>query len=73
MHLLQKKKKSIPLNKQKEIFYNLVAERIEEIKKLRNSINFQNLIDHCKSPTKDVNFNDFIDAEALFDDIENKI
>ena len=73
MRLLQKKKKSIPLNKQKEIFYNLVAERIEEIKKLRNSINFQNLIDHFKSPTKDVNFNDFIDAEALFDDIENKI
>ena len=73
MSLLQKKKKSIPLNKQKEIFYNLVAERIEEIKKLRNSINFQNLIDHFKSPTEDVNFNDFIDAEALFDDIENKI
>ena len=73
MRLLQKKKKSIPLNKQKEIFYNLVAERIKEIKKLRNSINFQNLIDHFKSPTKDVNFNDFIDAEALFDDIENKI
>ena len=73
MRLLQKKKKSIPLNKQKEIFYNLVAERIEEIKKLRNSINFQNLIDHFKSPTKDVNFDDFIDAEVLFDDIENKI
>ena len=37
-----KKKKSIPLDKQKEIFYiyNLVAERTGEIEKLHNSVNF---------------------------------
>ena len=44
MHLLKKKKKSIPLETQKEIFYNVVAERTGEIEKLHNSVNFQNYI-----------------------------
>ena len=30
------------------------------------------MIFHFKSPTKDIDFNDFIDAETLFDDIKYK-
>ena len=73
MRRLKKEKKSIPIDKQKEIFYNLVAERIAGgTEKLHNSFNFQNLIYHFKGPTKDKNFNDFIHAETLFDDIKSK-
>ena len=47
------KEKSIRLDKEKEIFYNLVAEKgTGEIKKLHNSVNFQNLIYHYKGSTK---------------------
>ena len=46
------KEKSIPLNKEKEIFYNFVAERTEEIEKLHNSVNFQNLVYHFKGSLK---------------------
>ena len=47
-------------------------ERTEKIEKLHNSVNFQNLIYHFMGPTKDIYFNDFIDAETLFDDIKSK-
>ena len=60
--------KSIPLDNQKGIFHNLVAERTGKIEKLYDSFNFQNLIYHFKVPTKDIDFNNFIDAETLFDD-----
>ena len=47
------KEKSIQLNNQKEIFYNVVVEKgTGEIEKLHNIVNFQNLIDHFKDPTK---------------------
>ena len=59
--MFPEKEKSIPLDKQKEIFYNFVAEITEEIEKLCNSITFQNFICHFKGPTKD----DFIDAELF--------
>ena len=54
------------------IFYKLVAEKAEELEKLHNSISFENLIFHFKSSTKDIDFNDFIDAEIIFDDIKFK-
>ena len=72
IRLLKKRKKSIPLDKQKEIFYNLVAERTGEIEKLHNSVDFQNLIYHFKGATEDIYFNDLIDAETLFDDIRSE-
>ena len=65
------KEKSILFDK-KGLFYNFVAERTEEIEKLHNSVNCQDLIYHLKSPTKDIAFNNFIDAETLFDDIKSK-
>ena len=68
----EKEEKSIPLDKQTVIFYNLNMERTEEIVKLHNTINFQNLIYHFKGPTKKIDLNDFIDAEILFDDIMPK-
>ena len=47
------KEKCIQLDRQKEIFYNLVAENgTGEMEKLHNSVNFQNLMFHFKSPTK---------------------
>ena len=47
-------------------------ERTGEIEKLHNSVQFPKLIYHFKGPTKDIDFNDFIDAETLFDDIKSK-
>ena len=52
---------SLPPTEQKEIFYKLVAERMNAIEKLQNSINFKVLIYHCKRPTTNVKLNDFID------------
>ena len=46
--------------------YDPVAERTGEIEKLHNSVNFQNLLYHFEGPTKDIDFNDFINAEILF-------
>ena len=43
----------------------------KELEKLYNSFNFQNLIYHFKGPTKDIDFNNFIDAEILFDDLKS--
>ena len=40
------KKKKVPLYKQKETFYNLVVEVTEEIRKLHDSVSFQNFIYH---------------------------
>ena len=60
------------LKSKSKILYNLVAEKIRELEKLHNNVNFQNLIYHFKGLTKDIDFNDFIDAETLFDDIKSK-
>ena len=59
----EKEEKSIPLHKQKETFYRLVAEGTGKIEKLHISVYFINLIYHFKGPTKDIHFNDLIDAE----------
>ena len=63
----EKEEKGIPLDKQNGILYKSVVERTGDIEKLHNSVNFQNLIYQCKGSAKD--FNDFINAETLFDDI----
>ena len=64
MHLLKKKRRpfdkkeeSILLDKQKEIFYKLVVERTKEMEKLKNSINFENLIYYFKGSTRDIHLN----------------
>ena len=62
------KEKSIRLDKQKQIFYNLLAERTGEIEKLHHSVNFQKWIYQFKGLTKDIDFNGFIDAETLLDE-----
>ena len=66
----KKKEKSMPLDNQKEIFYNLEVEKTGEIEQLHNKGNFQNLIYHSKGATKDIDITDLIDAETLFDDIK---
>ena len=71
-NVLLKNKNSISLDKQKEIFYKLVAERTREIEKLHNIVNFQNLVYHLKDLFKDIYFNDSIDTETLFDDTKSK-
>ena len=55
---------SIPLDNQKEIFYKLVSEKTREIE-LHNSVDFDNLVYYLKAPTKDIDFNDFIDAKSF--------
>ena len=42
------------------------------MEKLHHSFNVQNLIYHFKGPTKELNFNNFIDTETLFDDTKSK-
>ena len=49
MHFMKKKNK----------VYHLIS------KKYSISINIQNLIHHFKGPTKNIDFNDFIDFETI--------
>ena len=65
-------KKSIPLENQREIFYNVIAERTGEFEKSHNSVTFQNLVYHFKGPTRNIDFNDFIYPETLSNDIKSK-
>ena len=58
-------KYSLPLDKQKEMLYKLVAENMEIMGKLHNSIYLKKMIYHYKDPTANVNFNFFIDATTL--------
>ena len=66
------KEKSIPLDRQKEICFNIVAEKTGTTEKLHISVNFQILIYHFKGVTKGIDFSDFITAETLFDCIKSK-
>ena len=66
------KEKSTLLDSKKKYSIILLRKKTGEIEKLHNSVNFQNLIYHFKGPTKDIDFNDFTDAETLFDDIKSK-
>ena len=68
----EKKEESIQLEKQKYIFYKFVAEITGKIEKLHESIDFENLTYYFKSSTEDIDFNDFIDAETLLDNIKLK-
>ena len=63
---------SLPLDKQKEIFYRLVTERMEAIEKLHNSINFNNLTYHYMGSIANLSFDDFIDETTLFDKTKSK-
>ena len=67
--LTEKEEQSIPLDKQKELSYELVAERTGEIRKLHSIVNFGNLVYHFKGLTKDIDFNNFFDTQTLFHDI----
>ena len=41
---------------------------MDKVKKLYNSIDFNNLTYHVKGQTKDINFEDFSDVATLFDE-----
>ena len=73
MHLLKKKNKVFHLTGKKYIFHKFGGERTKEMEKLHNKVNFENLIYHFKGPIKDADFNDFMDAETLFNDIKSKL
>ena len=60
-------KDSLSVDKQKEIFDKLVAERMDLAEKLHNSIDFKNVIYRYKGPTANVDYNNFIDEATLFD------
>ena len=42
------------------------------MEKFQNGVNFENLMYYLKGLTKDIDFNYFIDAETLFNDIKSK-
>ena len=50
-----------------------MAERMETMGKLHNSIDFKKLLYHYKGPTANVNFNDFVDATTLDEIKSNRI
>ena len=52
-------------------FYNLIAERMNKIEKLHNSIDFNNLTHYYRGLTFDINFDNFIDAITLFNEIKS--
>ena len=46
---------------------------LEKLKILHDTVNFQNLVYHFKSPTINIDFNDFIDVEKIrFEDAGKK-
>ena len=62
------------ISKQKEIFNEVVNERIEEINKLDKNFNPDDLIYRYKGPTADAKFDEFDNASSLLDKIrEGKI
>ena len=64
-------KNSLPLREQKKLFFRFVSERIEK-QELYNSVNFNNLTYHYKGRTANVDFNDFVDAATLLQNIKSK-
>ena len=62
----------IPLiSKQKEIFNELVDERLKEITELDKKVNYDDLIYKYKSNTKDVEFNQFGNTFSLLNKIRD--
>ena len=56
--------------------YSIILFRkgVEKLKKLHSTVNLQNWIYHFKGPTKNIDFNGFINDETFFfDDIKSKI
>ena len=55
------------ISKQKEIFYEVVDERLQKISDLDKEINSDDLTYRCKGNTPDLNFDEFDNALALID------
>ena len=60
---------NIPINRKKEIFNKLFEKAMNE---LHDALEFNNLLYHYKSSTKDVNCNSYNDLKSLFNMIKNK-
>ena len=58
---------SLPLG----IFENHIDERMEEMKELHESIDFENLIYHFKGENAGININDFINAETFYNNLKS--
>ena len=55
------------LRKKKEILCKIIAERMEKIEKLHNSIDFKNLMYLYMGQTPNIYFNDFTETATAFD------
>ena len=55
------------ISKQKEIFYEVVDERLQKVSDLDKEINSDDLTYRCKGNTPDLNFDEFDNALALID------
>ena len=62
------------ISKQKEVFNDLVDERLEEINKLDKNVNPESLIYRYNGPAADAKFDEFDNASSLLDKIrEDKV
>ena len=59
------------MSKHKEIFDKLVDERLDEITKLEEKVNHDDLMYRCKGKTPDENFNTYDNTLNLIDKIKN--
>ena len=59
------------ISKQKEIFNKLIDERLDEITKLGEKVNLDDLIYRCKGKTPDGNFDRYDNALNLINKIKN--
>ena len=66
------KKGNLSVDKQREIFNGINKERRKTMYELHIAAEFNNLLYHYKSPTKDEDFSMYNDAKSLFDMIRNK-
>ena len=59
------------ISKQKEIFYEVVDERLQKISDLDKEINSDDLTYRCKGNTPDLNFDEFDNALNIINKIQN--
>ena len=55
----------------KEIYNNILEERMEEILEMRKEINYNNLVYNFKGPTRSINFTNFGGPMYTYDQLKN--
>ena len=66
------KKENLLINKQREIFNELINEKREAMHEFHSSVKFDNLLYHYKGPTRDKNVSMYNDTESLFSMVKDQ-